>query len=155
MPLFQPVIRVLEAWRDQRVVSTARIPSDCNNEGKISSMTYPSTVSGSTTTPGPSYNYSYDSMYRLSGMTQSSTTIVNNVSYNAANQLLTMSYDSNFTQSRGYNVLNQLVSLSTTSPFTIQNLTYNYPTGANDGKIGSMYNAVSGERVTPTIRSTD
>ncbi|MGD0135457.1 MAG: hypothetical protein ABSE57_25705 [Bryobacteraceae bacterium] len=73
--------------RDQRVVSTARMSPDCsfcqgygqsttatvnldttftyNNEGKINSMTYPSTVAGSTTTPGPSYNYSYDSMYRF------------------------------------------------------------------------------------------
>ena len=43
----------------------------------------------------PTYNYSYDSMYRLSGMTQTTTpttTIVSNVSYNAANQLLTMNY---------------------------------------------------------------
>ena len=40
-------------------------------------------------------NYSDDSMYRLSGMTQTTTpttTIVSNVSYSAANQLLTMNY---------------------------------------------------------------
>ena len=59
-----------------------------NNEGQMTSMTYPSTISGTTTTPGPSYNYSYDSMNRLSGMTSGSTTVVNGVSYNAANQLL-------------------------------------------------------------------
>ena len=45
-----------------------------------------------TPTAGPSYNYSYDSMSRLSGMTSGSTTVVNNVSYNAANQLLTVDY---------------------------------------------------------------
>ncbi len=47
-------------------------------------MTYPSTGTSLAPVAGPSYNYSYDSMYRLSGMTQSSTTTVNNVSYNAA-----------------------------------------------------------------------
>jgi len=39
-----------------------------------------------------SYNYSYDYMYRLGGMTSGSTTVVSGVSYNAANQLLTMTY---------------------------------------------------------------
>ena len=148
MPLFQPVIRVLEAWRDQRVVSTARIPSDCNNEGKISSMTYPSTVSGSTTTPGPSYNYSYDSMYRLSGMTSGSTTIVNGVSYNPANQLLGITYNG-YAETRTYNALNQLITLKVQAGInTFENLTYNYPTGANNGKLSSINNAVSGETVT-------
>jgi hypothetical protein len=33
---------------------------------------------------------------------------------------------------------------------TVENLTYNYPAGTNNGKIGSMYNAVSGETVTYT-----
>ena len=33
---------------------------------------------------------------------------------------------------------------------SVENLTYNYPAGTNNGKIGSMYNAVSGETVTYT-----
>jgi len=119
-----------------------------NNEGKITAMTYPSTVSGSTTTPGASYNYSYDQMYRLSGMTSGSTTVVNGVSYNAANQLLTMNYPG-ANESRWYNVLNQLTCLNNGSG----NLMYTYPTGTNNGKIGSMYNAVSGETVTYTYDS--
>ena len=65
---------------------------------------------------------------------QSSNTIVNNVSYNAANQLLTMNYPA-ANEVRGYNVLNQLTSLSTGSS---ENLTYNYPSGSNNGKISSM-----------------
>ena len=34
-----------------------------------------------------------------------------------------------------------------------ENLTYNYPAGANNGKVSSMYNAVSGETVTYTYDS--
>jgi len=126
-----------------------------NNEGKITAMTYPSTVSQNTTTPGASYNYSYDSMYRLSGMTSGSTTVVNNVSYNAANQLLGMSYFGDLSEARGYNVLGQLVGLSTfmQGSGTIQNLAYNYPTGTNNGKLSSMSDAVSGETVTYTYDS--
>jgi len=34
-------------------------------------------------------------------------------------------------------------------PYTYpENLTYNYPTGTNNGKISSLYNAVSGETIT-------
>ena len=111
------------------------------------SMSYPSTMSFTTSTPGPSYNYSYDSMFRLSGMTQSSTTIVNNVSYNLANQMLTMNY-SGVSESRSYNVLNQLTNISVGT----ESLTYNYPTnGTNNGKVSSMnaiYSPTSGETVT-------
>jgi len=122
-----------------------------DNEGKITSITYPDTVNPSLVPEGknpyiagPTYNYSYDSMYRLSGMTDSSNnTIVSNVSYNAANRLLTMNYPG-ASEVRGYNVLNQLTTLSAGS----ENLTYNYPTGTNNGKVSSMYNAVSGETVT-------
>ena len=82
-------------------------------------------------------------MYRLSGMTQSSTSIVSNVQYNAANQMQTMNY-SGLSESRTYNVLNQLINITAGS----ENLTYNYPTGTNNGKVSSMYNATSGETVT-------
>jgi RHS repeat-associated protein len=98
--------------------------------------------------PGASYNYSYDSMYRLGGMTTSGgTTVVNGVSYNAANQLLGMTYNG-IAETRGYNVLNQLTSIVAGST---ENLTYTYPAGPNNnGKISSMYNALSGETVTYT-----
>jgi RHS repeat-associated protein len=126
-----------------------------NSEGKITSMTYPSTVSGTTVTAGPSYNYSYDSMYRLSGMTSGSNTIVNGVSYNAANQLLGMTY-SGVSESRTYNALNQLNTVSAEDVYNdlwLENLTYNYPTGANNGKISSTSNAISGETVSYTYDS--
>ncbi len=45
--------------------------------------------------------------------------------------------------------LNQLTNVTAAS----ENLTYNYPTGANNGKVSSMYNAVSGETVTYTYDS--
>ena len=99
---------------------------------------------------GASYNYSYDSMYRLNGMTTSANaTVVNNVSYNAANQMLGMTFNGE-SESRTYNVLNQLY---TVKDGYSENLTYNYPTGANDGKISSMYNAISGETITYTYDS--
>jgi RHS repeat-associated protein len=117
-----------------------------NNEGKLTAMTYPSTIGvGGTSVPGASYNYSYDSMYRLGGMTDSNNnTIVSGVSYNAANQLLGMTYNG-IGETRAYNLLNQLTSIVAGSS---ENLTYNYPTGANNGKASSMYNALSGETVT-------
>ena len=77
-----------------------------NNEGKVTAMTYPTTTPYYTSgvpnnVTGASYNYSYDSMYRLAGMTTSgSTTVVSGVSYNAANQMLTMNYSS-LSESRG------------------------------------------------------
>jgi RHS repeat-associated protein len=122
-----------------------------NNEGKITAMTYPSTINGSgTSVPGASYNYSYDTMYRLSGMTDSNNnTIVSGVSYNPANQLLGMTFNG-VAESRSYNVLNQLTNVHAGSS---ENLTYNYPTGTNNGKVSSMYNAVSGETVTYTYDS--
>jgi hypothetical protein len=56
-----------------------------NGEGGITSMTYPSTGNSTAPTAGPSY----DSMYRLSGMTTSTGTgVVSGVGYNAANKLI-------------------------------------------------------------------
>jgi RHS repeat-associated protein len=116
-----------------------------NTEGKITSMAYPSS--------GPSYTYSHDTMYRLSGMkTSGGATVVNGVSYNAANQLLTIGYGT--TETRTYNVLTQLATLTAqNSSGTVENLTYDYPSGANNGKLTSMYNAVSGETITYTYDS--
>ena len=128
-----------------------------NPEGEMISMTYPSTVSGVTSTTGASYNYSYDTMYRLSGMTTSSTTVVNNVAYNAANQLLSINYGGGgFAETRSYNTLGQLANLKVKNTgllTTVENLTYNYPTASNNGKLSSVSDAVSGETVTYTYDS--
>ena len=88
-------------------------------------------------------------MYRLNGMTDSNNnTIVTSVSYNAANQMLGMWYNGT-TETRTYNSLNQLTNIvASLYGSTTENLTYNYATGNNNGKLSSMYNAVSGETVT-------
>ncbi len=49
-----------------------------NNEGKLTATTYPTTTPNYTggvpnNVTGASYNYSYDTMYRLAGMTSGST----------------------------------------------------------------------------------
>jgi len=91
-------------------------------------------------------------MYRLNGMTLAGNTVVANVSYNVANQLLTMYYGYN--ETRAYNTLGQLTGLNVQGPYgTVESLTYNHPVGANNGKISSMYNAVSAETVTYTYDS--
>ena len=74
-----------------------------NGLGAVLTMGYPGTVNLNTTTAGPSYTYSFDNMQRLSGMKDASNNIiVSNVTYNAANQLLTMTTSG--TETRGYNV---------------------------------------------------
>jgi len=94
-------------------------------------------------------------MMRPAGMTDANNNnadVVTNVSYNPANQLLTMNVANGyggFNETRTYNTLGQLTGLNNGS----QNITYNYPTGTNNGKIASKYNAVSGESVTYTYDS--
>ena len=132
----EPVLYQDQNHQNQHTTLSANLDSTYtyNVEGETLSMSYPSTMSLITPTLGPKYNYSYDSMYRLSGMTDANNnTIVGGVTYNAASQMLTG------VDTRSYNVLGRLVSISNGSA---ENLTYNYPTGTNNGKIGSMYNAV-------------
>jgi RHS repeat-associated protein len=81
--------------------------------------------------------------------TSAGATVVTGVSYNAASQLLGMTYNG-IGETRGYNVLNQLTSIHAGST---ENLTYNYPTGTNNGKLSSMYSAVSVETITYTYDS--
>jgi hypothetical protein len=90
-----------------------------NGFGKITAVTYPSTVNA-------------NDMYRLSGMTDSNNnTIVGNVSYNAANQLLTMNYPaanevrgslptalSAWLRMKSYTEVNSNASLITSSPIS-------------------------------------
>ncbi len=57
-----------------------------NNEGKVTQVTYPTPTGGSPI----AFSYGYDSMMRLSSMTDNSNysqPAVNNATYNAANQL--------------------------------------------------------------------
>jgi YD repeat-containing protein len=112
---------------------------DTGGEGKILSVQYPSTSAGS----GSKYTYSFDSMYRPVGMTdQNSNTDVSNVTYNPANQLLSINYFGS-SETRTYNSLNQLTNV--TGPGISK--TYTYTAGANIGKISSQTDALSGETV--------
>jgi hypothetical protein len=96
---------------------------------------------------GLDYVYSYDSMERLSGMLQSPPAAspgISSATYDAANRLLQFNYLSgtNFEgqQTRQYNSLEQLINLN--DGYYI----YNYPAGANNGKISSA--VIQGQTVT-------
>src|SRR5271154_864006 len=82
-------------------------------------------------------------MDRPTGLTdQSNNTDVSSVTYNAANQLLGLSYLGT-AETRTYNNLNQMTNLTEGSSM---NITYTFPAGANNGKISQQ--SVSGETVT-------
>ncbi len=118
-------------------------------EGRVTSVNYPTTYSwnGSqlVASGGPTYTYSFDAMDRPTGLKdQSNNTAVSNVSYNPANQLLSISYFGT-NESRQYNNLNQMTSLTVGS----DTIAYTFPTnGTNNGKISSQTDSVSGETVT-------
>ena len=122
---------------------------DTGGEGKVLSVSYPETWAWSNSgsdlmsTAGPAYTYSFDAMYRPTGLKdQNSNTIVNNVSYNAANQLLTFN-----TETHTYNNLNQMTRLTITGTAPLD-ISYNFPAGTNNGKITSQTDNLSGETVT-------
>ena len=116
-----------------------------DNEGKMTSVTYPATYGYQSSTPGPTYTYSFDSMSRLLSMTdQNNNTIASNAQYNAASQLLSLSY-AGTTETRTYNSMLQVTNI--TIPGQL-NMTYNFPTGSNNGKISSQTDAITAETVT-------
>ena len=105
-----------------------------NTRGKTTSVTYPMTYAGA----GPVDTNSFDSMSRLTGLTdQNSNTDVSGVSYDAANRLLGITYFG-ATETRQDNTLQQLTSLVVTGNANIS-YTYNYPTGTNNGQISSRW----------------
>ena len=118
-----------------------------NNEGRVTQVTYPTTSSGT-----PTFSYSYDSMMRLTSMTDTSNysqPVVNGAAYNAASQLTALNYY-DATETRAYNSLMQLTNITTNDtylPSSKINITYNYTAGSNNGKIGSATDAISGETV--------
>ena len=85
-----------------------------NNEGKVTQVTYPTENSIT-----PIFSYSYDSMMRLSSMTDTSNysqPVVNGAVYNAANQLTALNYyDAN--ETRAYNNLLQLTNITTNGQY--------------------------------------
>ena len=99
-----------------------------NNEGAMTTVNYPSNAGA----VGGSNFYSFDSMGRLSGMTdQNAATVVYGVSYGPANELLTMNVSGQFRESRTFNNRLQLTGIS--GPLNVQ---YAYPAGgSNTGKV--------------------
>ncbi len=126
-----------------------------NNEGSVASTTYPTTyavnANGALTgTAGPAYTYSFDSLYRPSGLTTTvgNSTIVSGVTYGPANQLLSLSYNG-LSEYRSYNSLLQLTSVYTTNGVgPLVNMQYNYPAAPNNnGKACLAADAVTGEQI--------
>ena len=120
---------------------------DTGGEGKVLSVNYPTTTSfnGTNTVlnPGDTYTYSFDAMIRPTGLKdQNNNTLVNNVTYNAANQLLTFN-----TETRQYNNLNQMTRLTITGAQPLD-ISYNFPAGTNNGKISTQTDNLSAETVT-------
>jgi YD repeat-containing protein len=120
-----------------------------DSEGKTTSVNYPETWAWSNSgddlvpTAGPTYTYSFDAMDRPTGLKdQNNNTVVNNVSYNAANQLLTFN-----TETHTYNNLNQMTRLTITGSAPLD-ISYNFPAGTNNGKVSSQTDNLSGETVT-------
>lgn len=121
-----------------------------NSLGQVSSVQYPFAAwsNGAITSNGPQYGYSYDSMNRLNAMTANSQTLVSNVSYGPANQMLQLNWIG-FTETRTYNSNLQLTELVSGS----YHFKYNYSATQNNGRIGSMTDVVSGESVAYTYDS--
>jgi len=99
-----------------------------DNDGKMTSVTYPSVSNYSAT-----FTTTYDAMSRPFGLSdQGNDFIVNSVTYGPSNELLTMGYAScvgcqPYIETRTYNNRLQLTS--------INSLQYIYPTnGMNNGK---------------------
>jgi RHS repeat-associated protein len=123
----------------QTAVGDLNLAYAYNNEGKPTTVTYPTDVYNNT----PGYNYSYDAMMRPQGMTdQGSNSVVSNVQYGAANQLLQMTMGGP-TETRTYNNMLQLTDIAY-SGSPNQNIHYTFPS-ANNGKISSQI--LNGENI--------
>jgi RHS repeat-associated protein len=125
----------------QTAVGDLNLAYGYNYEGKLTSVTYPTDAYGTT----PQFTYSYDNMMRPVGMTdQNSASIVSNVQYGLANELLQMTYIGGATETRIYNSMLQLTNITGLG----QNITYTFPAaGQNAGKITSQTDNISGETV--------
>ncbi len=111
---------------------------------------------------GGTYNYSYDTLGRPSGMTEQQDRLVQwvkNVAYNQAGAMTAMSWlsvkgdtpgeDEYFTETRQYNVRLQLNRLRVTnySGAAELDLEYRFSATQNNGRITQMKDYVSGEEV--------
>ncbi len=118
-----------------------------DNEGRPLEVTYPQGERR--------YRYSYDSMGRLSGMTDLLTnqTVVSGAQYNMADQMTSLSY-LGYTETRQYNARLQLTRLTASgSGLPSVDLEYRFAATTNDGRITQMKDWVTGEEVNYTYDS--
>jgi RHS repeat-associated protein len=118
-----------------------------DNEGRVTSMAYPSAGlnQDGTNVRTQSYSYGYDIMGRLSTMQSTvspnpPTNVVTGTTYGPAGELLTIAFAGRPTETRTYNSLLQLIGLNES--------TFTYPAGLNNGRIQSEMNTTTGEQVT-------
>ena len=102
-----------------------------DSHGRLSSIVYPNNAG--------TYAYTYDSLSRLSTLVKdSTTTLINNVTYGPANELLTLT-DSRWppSETRTYNVLGQLTRIQESGI----DLKYTYSATQNNGQITKAYSS--------------
>ena len=111
-----------------------------DNEGRMSSRTYPS----GWWSPGSGVTYAlqYDLMGRLSGVTHGGATDAS-ATYGPAGEMTNISYEG-YSESRTYNSLLQLTRQTVAGVFDME---YVFPAGANDGRVSSTIDHISGEQV--------
>ena len=120
-----------------------------DNEGRMTSLQYPSMLDErNVTSTGPSLGFAYDAMGRPYSMTDTGTghMLISSASYGPASELTNItgtSYSGSYSETRSYNSLKQVKEVNS-SGLDIQ---YNYPSTANNGKIASQTDVVSGEQV--------
>jgi YD repeat-containing protein len=118
-----------------------------DQEGRMSSLQWPSEVSPST---GPLYQYQFDAMGRVSTMLDSSSgSTLATATYTVANELLGLTFFG-ITESREYNSRLQLTKQAYPG-LTV--LHYNYTAGANYGQISSSSDSALVELVNYTYDS--
>jgi RHS repeat-associated protein len=124
-----------------------------DDEGRMTSLQYPTVTAygsfGNMPATMPTAGYQYDINGRLSEMTMnngSGPQQLAGATYYAAGQLHTLSWGPG-TETRTYNSLGQLTSQSL--PWYL-NMTYNYSPTANNGRITSSVDGMTGESTTYT-----
>ncbi len=118
-----------------------------DNEGRMTSVAYPSYAwSGWTPPAAPTYGFQYDNVGRLNGMVldpNGTPSTVATATYGAAGEMQSLAY-LGVTQNMTYNSLLQLTHLTAGS---LMDMTYNYSSTQNNGRITSSVDAVTGETV--------
>ena len=118
-----------------------------DQEGRLSSQTWPSAVSPST---GPQYQFQYDSMGRVGSMQDTSENTLATATYGVANELLLLTYFG-INETLTYNSMFQLIHQY--APGGVINMQYIYTAGQNNGRIASSIDGGLPETVNYTYDS--